>query len=198
MKYVVGIDEAGRGPLAGPVSVAAVAIPEYLYKKTLLSLRGIKDSKKLSPEKRAEWFHYIRRQRGGTILYSVSLVGNAYIDKRGIVRAVSLGMKRTLEKIEKVTPKRARVLLDGSLFAPPQFKNQQTIIRGDEKRKIIALASIVAKEYRDAHMRRQAKKHPKYGFEVHKGYGTKAHLLSIRKHGVSGIHRKSFLKNLKF
>lgn len=198
MKYVVGIDEAGRGPLAGPVSVAAVAIPEYLYKKTLLSFRGVKDSKKLSPEKRAKWLKHIRRQKEGAILYSVSLVGSTYIDKRGIVQAVFLGMKRTLEKIEEVTPGKARVLLDGSLFAPPQFKNQRTIIRGDEKKKIIALASIVAKEHRDAHMRRQAKKYPEYGFEVHKGYGTKAHLLSIRKHGVSEIHRKSFLKNLKF
>lgn len=194
-RYIVGVDEAGRGPLAGPVSVAAVAIPEHLYISILRDFRKVKDSKKVSPQGRVEWLSRITEHHSSKIFWSVSLVGNSVIDSRGIVRAVRAGVKRSLQKLD-LNPRASKVLLDGSLFAPREFISQRTIIRGDEKEKIIAMASIIAKVHRDRHMERKAKEYPKYGFEIHKGYGTRLHISKIKKHGLSDIHRRSFTKNL--
>ena len=196
MKYVIGIDEVGRGPLAGPVCVVAVAIEKKIYKSTLRKFKGLKDSKKTSESLREECLKKIDRL-SKSIFYSVSFVGNSLIDKKGIVWGIETALSRSLHKLS-LQPGECEVLLDGSLKAPKEFKNQRTIIRGDEKEKIIAMASIVAKVFRDNHMKHQAKIFPLYGFEKHKGYGTKEHIRKIRKYGASDIHRKSFLKNLKF
>ena len=196
MKCVVGIDEVGRGPLAGPVSVAAVAIEKRFYEEILGEFKDLKDSKKTSANLREKWLKKIDKFPK-SIFYSVSLVGNIAIDKKGIVRAIEISLSRSLGKLD-LKPDKCEVLLDGSLRAPKKFKNQKTIIRGDEKEKIIAMASIVAKVYRDKHMKYQAGLFPLYGFEKHKGYGTKEHIKKIKKYGASDIHRLSFLNNLKF
>lgn len=193
-RYVIGIDEAGRGPLAGPVSVAAVCIKEESYTRIIREFKEVRDSKQLSASQREEWFLKIQ-ESNGRMFYAVSLVGNRTIDKRGIVKAIGLALSRSLQKLS-VDPNRAMVLLDGSLKASSIFKNQKTIIGGDSKVKIISLASVVAKVHRDRHMKKKAKEYPQYGFEVHKGYGTRVHIEAIKKHGLSEMHRRSFLKNL--
>ena len=182
-RYLVGIDEAGRGPLAGPVTLAYVACPLKIYKK---NFKAIKDSKKLTLKKREEWFRHLREHPH--LEYGVTSVGEGIIDRRGISRAVKIGIRRLLSRLS-VKPK--MLLLDGSLYAPPEYP-QKTIIKGDEKIPIIAAASVFAKVTRDRKMIRLAKKFPKYSFEIHKGYGTKLHRRLLRKHGLSAIHRRSF------
>jgi ribonuclease HII len=180
-KFLVGIDEAGRGPLAGPVSIAAVAGAG--------SLRNIKDSKKLSAKKREEWKKIIKNNFES---YQV-FVSHKVIDRIGIVKSVELGVEKVLEKFEK---KPNLVLLDGALKAPKKYK-QKTIIKGDEKIPLIAAASIIAKTSRDKKMFFFHKKFPKYRFDKHKGYGTKLHYKKIKKHGLCPIHRKTFCKSVK-
>lgn len=188
---IVGIDEAGRGPLAGPVAVGAVVFSN----RARFDVTGLADSKKLSPLRREEWFRKIKIwQKEGTLRFAVSLVSNTVIDKKGIVPAIQLGIERCLSKLE-VNPKHTKVFLDGGLKAPREFINQETIIKGDEKIPAIALASIAAKVTRDKKMKVLSKIYPQYGFEIHKGYGTLAHRKALKKHKATGIHRKSFLKN---
>jgi len=179
-KYtVIGIDEAGRGPLAGPVSVGAVAMtsrPRFL--------KGIKDSKKLSAKQREEW---------AEILYEkfechCVMIGPKIIDKIGISKALRRAIVKVLCKFNF---KPGLVLLDGSLFAPKNY-NQRTIIKGDEKIPLISAASIIAKTTRDAEMLKLHKKFPQYCFDKHKGYGTKLHYKMLRRHGLCPIHRRSF------
>lgn len=192
MKWIVGVDEAGRGPLAGPVSVGVVSIPI----KTKLLFEGLTDSKKLSEKRREEWFQKIQEwNREGKLQYAVSLVSSSIIDKKGIVFAINLGMSRCVRKLG-INPKRTLVLLDGSLHAPKEFLHQRTIIKGDEKISVISLASIVAKVTRDRYMVKLAMKYPEYAFDVHKGYGTFIHRMAIKKSGISKIHRKTFLRNI--
>lgn len=192
MKWIVGVDEAGRGPLAGPVSVGVVSIPI----KTKLLFEGLTDSKKLSEKKREEWFQKIQEwNREGKLQYAVSLVSSSIIDKKGIVFAINLGMSRCVRKLG-INPKQTLVLLDGSLHAPKEFLHQRTIIKGDEKISVISLASIVAKVTRDRYMVKLAMKYPEYAFDVHKGYGTLIHRMAIKKSGISKIHRKTFLRNI--
>ena len=194
-QILIGIDEAGRGPLAGPISVGVFSVKS---KDTLKLFKGVKDSKQLSEKQREEWFAIIRtHSKKGTVSYAVSFSSAPVIDLKGLTKATRMAMGRCLKRLEKngFAPIDSRVLLDGSLYAPFKYLNQTTIIDGDAKEPIIALASICAKVLRDRKMRRFAKKYPGYGFEIHKGYGTKAHYRAIRKHGVSELHRKSFLKN---
>ena len=190
MHYILGVDEAGRGPLAGPVTVAVVAV--RAGHPLLSRLRGIRDSKQLSERQREMWFARIREwSTRGELLYAVSFTSASVIDQRGIVRAVAAALTRAIRRLE-VSPARSRVMLDGSLSAPKEFTNQRTIIGGDEKVRLIALASIVAKVSRDRRMRLLAKQYPGYGLEVHKGYGSRAHIAAIRRRGLSLIHRRSF------
>jgi ribonuclease HII len=190
-KIVVGIDEAGRGPLAGPVSVGTVI---FYNLKVAHAFRGVRDSKKLSAEKREYWLSVMEREKKlGTIDFAVSLVSAQYIDTYGIVKAIQKGIRSNLKKLS-IEPE-YQILLDGGLRAPNEFLNQKTIIKGDEKFRVISLASIVAKVHRDRKMVLCGKKYPKYGFEIHKGYGTLLHRNAIYKYGVSAVHRKSFLKN---
>ena len=193
MSYILGVDEAGRGPLAGPVAVAVIAVREG--HPVLRKLRGVRDSKKLSERQREAWFAHIRNWSGqGSLRYAISFSSAGVIDKRGIVKAVAAALARAVRRLG-VPPKKSRILLDGSLYAPSEFIFQKTIIGGDEKVRIIALASIVAKVMRDRRMKRLARKYPEYGFDVHKGYGSKAHIAHIRRHGLSDVHRQSFCKN---
>ena len=192
-KYVVGIDEAGRGPLAGPVAVGTVKIEKGFNKKFF---GGIKDSKKLTENERNKWFELAKSaQKRGRLHFSVSLVSNIVIDKHGISKAIKIGIKKNLLKLY-VSPKDSYILLDGLLKAPIEYKNQLTIIKGDEKVPVISLASIVAKVTRDRYMANLAKKYPQYGFEQHKGYVTEIHRKAIKKHGATPTHRRTFLKNI--
>ena len=192
MKYVVGIDEAGRGPLAGPVAIGAVMIPHDFHKQFFI---GIKDSKKLLPADRELWFELAQEARRlGNMDFTVSLISEKVIDRRGIVWAIRLGIKRCFKKLGVASD--AQIFLDGSLKAPDAFIHQTTVIRGDEKIPVISLASICAKVVRDRKMVRLAKKFPEFDFHLHKGYGSLRHIQAIRKYGLTEIHRRSFLKKL--
>jgi len=192
-KYIIGIDEAGRGPLAGAVSVGAVLAPVGFHFR---KFSGLTDAKKLLPKKRLELLLLLKEeQRKGNLAYSFASSSSQVIDRKGIVRAIRSAIARSLSRFN-VNPEECIVLLDGSLKAPRKFVFQRTIIRGDEKVKIISLASVVAKVGRDKKMVRLAKRYPEYNFERHKGYGTKMHYESIYKYGLCGIHRRSFLKKL--
>ncbi|HRY31115.1 MAG TPA: ribonuclease HII [Candidatus Paceibacterota bacterium] len=200
-KIIVGIDEVGRGPLAGPVSVCVLKMLAGNYGRFLKSLerKFLRDSKKLSEKKRQTWFSKIRRWQKEELLdFSYQTVSAREIDRIGISSAIAKALNAGLRELR--IPSSAAILLDGSLFAPKRFKKQKTIIRGDEKEPIISLASIVAKVRRDDFMVRLAKKSPKkyrqYDFKNNKGYGTLAHRRAIRKLGLSSIHRKSFCKGI--
>ncbi len=185
-KFIVGIDEAGRGPLAGPVCVGAVGTKLKDKDEKLKILEGIRDSKKLSAKKREEWFKILRESPEFECHHV--FVGNEAVDKFGIRRAVIFGVEKVLEKFSRQPD---LVLLDGSLYAPEKY-NQETIIKGDEKIPLIAAGSIIAKVSRDRVMMNMHKKYPEYCFNEHKGYGTKKHFEKIIKHGFCDIHRKTF------
>ena len=192
--FVAGIDEAGRGPLAGPISVGVVATTlkskfQFAGRQTRL-LKNIRDSKKLSAAQREKWFEIIKNN----FEYKCSMVSSRVIDKIGIQKATELAVTRALKKL---SGKPDLVLLDGALFAPKNY-NQKTIIKGDEKVPLISAASIVAKVSRDKRMLKLHKVFPHYAFNKHKGYGTKLHYEMIKKNGVSPEHRKSYLKRLVF
>lgn len=196
VKIIVGIDEVGRGPIAGPVAVGAFLIFEKSFltevKKYALPLR---DSKQLSKIQREKWFEQIEYwQEEGKCEFCVSMVDAKEIDKHGISRAIKKALAETLDILGCSFD--SEVFLDGSLHAPHEFSNQKTIIKGDEKIPVISLASIVAKVTRDRHMAKIAKKYPKYNFDQHVGYGTSAHYSAIKKYGLTPHHRKSFLKKI--
>ena len=189
--HYIGIDEAGRGPLAGPVAVGAVNIPNDFDWELI---PGVTDSKKLSSEKRAEIFARAKELRHARELdYAVALVGATVIDNRGISHAIRLAMGRCISRLD-IHPMSVTIRLDGSLSAPLQYK-QATIIKGDLLYPEIGLASIIAKETRDAYMRRIARRFSRYQFEVHKGYGTKIHREAIKKYGLSPIHRATYCRS---
>jgi len=183
MPIIVAIDEAGRGPLAGPIAVAAIS-----GNKNSKYLKNIKDSKKLSAKQRNEWFEILRNN----FEYKVAMVGPQVIDRIGITKATRLAIARLLRRFAY---KPDMILLDGLLKAPQRY-NQQTIIKGDEKIPLISAASIIAKVCRDRKMLRLHKIFPEYCFDCHKGYGTKKHYKMIKKNGVSESHRKTFLTRL--
>ena len=191
-KIYVGIDEVGRGPLAGPVAVCAFV---WLSGgRAPKELEGIKDSKKLSEKKREEWFAKIAQfKKEGKCDFKVSFKSAKYIDTNGISKAIRECLELCLKKLE-LDAKSVHVLLDGGLKAPQEFLNQETIIKGDTKEFMISAASIMAKVTRDRLMVRLSKKYPYYGFDIHKGYGTLSHRTSIQKNGISKEHRRTFIK----
>lgn len=192
MSCIVGIDEAGRGPLAGPVAVGAVRIRTDFNQKFF---KGIKDSKQLSAEEREDWFGLaLEAKKTGDLDFCVSLVSERVIDKHGIAYALRLGIKRCLARLG--AEPEDQIFLDGGIKAPDKFRHQLTVVKGDEKIAVISLASICAKVVRDRRMVRVGKTYPEYGFHIHKGYGTRAHREAIKKHGARDIHRRSFLKNI--
>ena len=195
--YIIGIDEAGRGPLAGPVAVGGVRIVSSSKYYVSRMLRGIKDSKQLSERQREEWFLFLTAHPA--LVCAVVFVSPAMIDALNIRQATLLGAARVYRKLtgasarDSVLPSRARVMLDGGLFLPPGIgADQQTIIRGDEKIPLIAAASIIAKVRRDRLMMRLHKKYPEYRFDLHKGYGTVLHRAMIAQFGRCEAHRQSF------
>lgn len=190
-KYLIGIDEAGRGPLAGPVAVGAV----ISKKCSLKILNGIKDSKKITAKKREEWDKIIRFN----FITAVSFASPFLIDKIGIVKAIDTALKMVIKNILKKSGRKfseCHFLLDGSLKAPQNY-SQETIIRGDEKIPLISAAGIAAKVARDKKMVNLDRKLPQYGFKMHKGYGTYLHYNMLKKFGLSLHHRKSFCRKLK-
>ena len=190
MRFMLGVDEAGRGPLAGPVSVGVVAVPEGF--DVLKEFPEVKDSKKLSEKKREKIFIALeKRVKSGDVRFTIEFESAKVIDEEGIATAVRRALWRG---VNTLAPDSAlvRVLLDGSLKAPPEY-SQETIINGDELVPIISLASIAAKVTRDRLMLSLAKKYTEYGFEKHKGYGTAFHYEMLKKHGLCDIHRHSYI-----
>lgn len=196
MKDIIGIDEVGRGPIAGPVAVCSFRCkPDFFT--TIEIKTPLRDSKKLSKKQREEWFIYLKKCKAeGLCDYAVSFVAPENIDRFGIAPSIRKALKVSLEKIAP-DANDVLVYLDGGLKAPEQFTHQETIIKGDELHPVISCASIVAKVSRDAVMTMHAKEYPDYGFENHSGYGTKAHYEAIKKSGLTPLHRKTFLKNIK-
>ena len=181
LRLICGVDEAGRGPLAGPVCAAAVILPEHL------EIPGLTDSKKLSDKKRRELFPIIQEQ---AVAYGIGLASEAEIDEINILQATFLAMRRALDQLS-VKPELA--LIDGNRetdFGLPV----KTVVKGDSLSANIAAASVLAKVTRDNIMVELAETYPEYGFEIHKGYGTKAHYEALRQYGPCPIHRKTFLK----
>lgn len=181
-RYVCGVDEAGRGPLAGPVCAAAVILPQGHI------IEGVNDSKKLSEKKREALFDIIKEQ---AVAYSIALVDEKIIDQINIREATKLAMKQAVEGLKT---KADFVMVDGNML-PEISVDAQFIIKGDAKSMSIAAASILAKVTRDSFMLETAKKYPQYQFEKHKGYGTKLHYEMLNQFGPSEIHRQTFLKS---
>lgn len=195
VKYLIGIDEVGRGPLAGPVAVGAFMVPVDF---DLDYFKGVRDSKKLPPHKREVYLKMVEEKvRDGAVKYAVSFVSSEQIDKKGISYAIKKALSTSLRKLS-VSGEECMVLLDGGLKAPAQFRYQQTIIKGDDKEKVISLASVVAKVTRDHRLMKLSKKYPGYEFHINKGYGTKQHRNHLEEHGPCPIHRMSFLRNFNF
>ena len=181
IKIICGVDEAGRGPLAGPVCAAAVILPPYV------EIQGLNDSKKLSDKRRRELFPLIKEQ---AVAYGIGIATEAEIDEINILQATFLAMERAISQLS-VKPELA--LIDGNRekdFGIPV----QTVVKGDSLSASIAAASVLAKVTRDDMMLELAKDYPEYGFEIHKGYGTKAHYAALTAHGPSPIHRATFLR----
>lgn len=197
-KFLIGVDEAGRGPLAGPLAVGACLVPLSRARDARRLFFGAKDSKQLSPAARERWFRKMREAAAERLIsYRTAFVGHALIDRRGISWALRTAIRRSLAKLIRAagaSPAECRVILDGGIAAPKAFADQETIVRGDEKELFIALASIAAKVRRDRRMVRLSRRYPGYGFEVHKGYGTALHYRRLKKLGLSPIHRRSFLR----
>lgn len=182
-KAVCGVDEAGRGPLAGPVCAAAVILPEGVV------IDGVNDSKKLSEKKRESLFDVIREQ---ALSYSIAYATVDEIEEINILNATMLAMRRAIDGLEI---KADYAMIDGNKI-PPIDIDAECIVKGDAKSMSIACASILAKVSRDRLLYKYAEEYPMYGFDKHKGYGTKVHREAILKYGPCQYHRKSFLKKL--
>lgn len=180
-RAICGVDEAGRGPLAGPVCAAAVILPMDI------EIPGLNDSKKLSDKKRRELFPIICDK---AVAYGIAFADHSEIDEINILQATYLAMERA---ISKLSVKADFALIDGNRakdFGLPL----ETVVGGDGRSASIAAASVLAKVTRDDYMLEMAKTYPQYGFEIHKGYGTKAHYVALTEHGPCPVHRLSFLK----
>ena len=220
-EYVIGIDEVGRGSLAGPVTVTALAIPRdfdfrmfdsdlgvyspeiYTTLKNINSKPLLRDSKKLSPKQRLEWVNRIRQVP--EIRFITKSVKPRVIDDINIANAANLAAYRAIKSLTKnylLQVANCSIYLDGGLYIKSKkyqtqnFEDAETIIKGDELLPVVSLASIVAKVSRDKLMRRLSKIYPQYGLHVNKGYGTRDHIEAIKQHGLSEFHRLSFMKGI--
>ena len=184
---IAGIDEAGRGPLAGPVVAASIIVKT----KNIFFKKNIRDSKKLTPKKRLEIYNLL--MKSSEIEWGTGIVSEKIIDKVNILEATKLAMKKSVLNLEKkIQPKKINfLLLDGNFKIDIDIA-QKSIIKGDGKVFSIAVASIIAKVTRDKIMKRYHKRFPLYGFNQHKGYGTKLHFKTLKRYGPCKIHRKTF------
>jgi len=187
---IIGVDEAGRGPLAGPVVAAAVILKSFRF------TNRVDDSKKLTAARRKAAFFEIKNKS----LYAIAAVGHKQIDRINILQATKLAMQKAISRLfKKLSPaerKRAFVIIDGNMRFNLDLP-YQSIIKGDSKSLSIAASSILAKVNRDALMEKYHKVYPQYGFNKHKGYPTPEHRMILRKIGPAAIHRKSFLLSLR-
>ncbi len=194
--YIVGIDEAGRGPVAGPVSVGIFAMKRNSILRQRSKKLKLKDSKQLSPHAREEWMKEIELWKNQGKCNYVVMFGSAQsVDKKGIAVVIRMLIEKGLKQLK--ISEDSLLYLDGSLRAPECYVRQKTIIKGDEKIRVISLASVCAKVARDKYMKKISKKYPKYEFWKHKGYGTIGHMRKIKKHGLSKEHRTTFLSTVK-
>ncbi len=199
MQYIIGIDEVGRGPIAGPVTVCAFAIRQVDIQKfsRFAKKLGITDSKKLTEKKRTELSNILcTMQINGECDFSIMMTSAHIIDRQGISVAIKMALQKSLDDVctrQKISPDQVFVFLDGSLYAPTEYGHQETIIKGDGLIPVISAASILAKVHRDRYMTATAKKYPGYAWEQNKGYGTRLHYQGIKKQGITKLHRKSFL-----
>ena len=180
-KLICGVDEAGRGPLAGPVCAAAVILPEHY------EIPGLNDSKQLTDKKRRELYPVIREE---AIAYGIAFVDEQVIDRDNILQATLQAMRQAVSQLSVVPD---LVLVDGNRNTDFGIQSE-TIVKGDAKVAQIAAASILAKVARDLYMEEMDTLYPEYGFAIHKGYGTKRHYAAIAEHGMCPIHRRTFLK----
>ena len=225
ISYIIGIDEVGRGPLAGPIVVCAVAIPRTHKPSAIAKHLPLRDSKKLTANQRAAWVAAIKQ--APHITHAIASITPSVIDRINISQAANRAATRALITLLSTLPasSRVEVFLDGGLFIKHNSKFEirnlktnttkkyaatfhdqklcrsfdldiETLIKGDETIPAISLASIIAKEHRDVLMHRAHKKYPQYGFDRHVGYGTKQHITAIKENGHSPLHRKSFLKKI--
>ena len=190
-KYVAGVDEVGRGPLAGPVVTACVILPEDF------DVLGVDDSKKLSEKKREALYDVILEK---AVAWGIGRADNHLIDEINILEATKVAMKEAVEKADRMLCEKTGEGISHILFDAMTIKDietpQTSLIKGDAKSLSIAAASILAKVTRDREMVEYHQQYPDYAFDSNKGYGTKAHYEGIEKKGITPIHRKSFLKNI--
>ncbi len=194
IKTIAGIDEAGRGPLAGPVVVASVILPQNSM------IEGVNDSKKVSEKRREKLYEMILDE---ALAYGVGIVSQEEIDRINILNATKLGLTTAIKEMEnsiKVNSmnfdKPEIILVDALTKIDTDHIPYKSIIKGDAKSYSIAAASIIAKVTRDRIMRQWAEVYPVYGFEKHKGYGTAYHIQAIKEYGLCPLHRRSFVKNI--
>ncbi|MBI1999397.1 MAG: ribonuclease HII [Parcubacteria group bacterium] len=191
--HLIGIDESGRGPLAGPVVLAAICVERRHLHRLMRRTAGLKDPKRMTEKQRGEWFDALHEaEEDGLLRSAVASAGNSVIDARGIVRAIRSALQRAVRKLG-VPRAKTLVLLDGGLTAQRTFTDQATIIRGDSIEPLIMLAALAAKVTRDRIMVRQSARYPRYDFHKHKGYGTRAHYAVLDRIGPSAIHRRCYL-----
>jgi len=199
MKYVIGIDEVGRGSLAGPVVVAAVSIRSG-HAISNSRLGRLRDSKHLTRKQREGWSRHFKNHP--QVTHMIARVYPRTIERINISRAANTAASRAFQRLSECngfTRSNHKIFLDGGLFLgrDKNFPNAKTVVRGDQKIPAIKIASIIAKVSRDRFMKRLAMRYPKYGFEIHKGYGTELHRKALKKHGPSNAHRLTFLRFLQ-
>lgn len=187
---IIGVDEVGVGSLAGPAVVCAVAITNNFYNKNHHKLRGLRDSKLLQAKYREKFAEQLKKENDFTFVIASS--SNKEIDKLNIYQATRKAMRKAVEQLESNFPLRKIVLVDGNTKIKGLEMEQRAIVKGDRKVFAIACASVIAKVARDKTMVQYAKKYPGYGFEKHKGYGTKHHQTQLTVLGPCAIHRRSF------
>jgi ribonuclease HII len=205
-KWIIGMDEVGRGALAGPVVVAVARIEGSNWLPKRGDLATLKDSKKLSASQREQWFDYVTHHPN--ISFAIARVYPRQIEKHNISGAANLAALRAYKKlvadlsivtaiVTANTP--AKIFLDGGLFLGNGILKREnpyrakTMVKADETISAVAIASIIAKVHRDRFMVKLAKQYPQYGFEIHKGYGTKQHRQALKRQGISKVHRRSFM-----
>lgn len=201
----IGIDEVGRGPLAGPVMVCALALLDTgKNKNAQCAIKEVKDSKQLTDAQREWWFAWI--SNNPTIKYAIAWCGPKTIDRINITKAANRAAHRAYKKLcsrihqnpmSILYRSETSILLDGGLQLPKHIPHR-TIVKADEKYPAVACASIIAKVTRDRYMTRQHKKYPYYQFREHKGYGTAAHIQALKRHGLCPLHRLTFLKKYRY